>query len=569
MERDPSTTGRNFEAVDSEDSETAKKKKKKPYGVEWTNKQLSGHEQPLQKDAPDLPKQILNDFFKQSGREKASERPSKHESGAEDQQEIEEALPDRLTPGEAREVTKSLAEADRQTATEELQAAEPGSEQEAAARAEAVLLENVIVNLQNGEQIAEQAVTQAFEDAARYVHEGQDADFVAEAQSATDEEHGMHISGAGEVDYGLSTSKAEGAADIGRREIHADVPPPSINDGIDPEARRYTENPESAGESHGGHQPEPPTSERSPGPRSSYETQKTARDLLLAGGLANYFLLRRRWVNRAERKLEPKRKKIEKEIKYIQNNLKQKETRIRGLAVEQRSLSNRVTVTESTAQSYAAKAHTPERNSSRAPEAIRQAKSEATPESRSSGYWSRTEAPQQIGRIIVEKSPPSLSEKRASETADALVGKKLLEAGEHVIVEGVSMRRLYESNLISEHGLKRLVAEYNRGGDVKAALKHELIERQIDFERDPRLRDKGIAWVGSTQSGATKTKDSSTTPGKGNARTHGSDGKTVATQSSQTANSIITSRTKHQRLMLATEGVIILLLAVVIYLLLR
>jgi hypothetical protein len=36
---------------------------------------------------------------------------------------------------------------------------------------------------------------------------------------------------------------------------------------------------------------------------------------------------------------------------------------------------------------------------------------------------------------------------------------------------------------------KALVTEHLSGGDIKKALKREIVERELDFERDPSLRD--------------------------------------------------------------------------------
>lgn len=72
---------------------------------------------------------------------------------------------------------------------------------------------------------------------------------------------------------------------------------------------------------------------------------------------------------------------------------------------------------------------------------------------------------------------------------ETLNRSELLSLSEKIIVEGSSLRQIYETKLVGEHGLRRLVAEYMRGGDIKKALRQEIVEREIDFERDPDLRD--------------------------------------------------------------------------------
>jgi hypothetical protein len=68
----------------------------------------------------------------------------------------------------------------------------------------------------------------------------------------------------------------------------------------------------------------------------------------------------------------------------------------------------------------------------------------------------------------------------------------LLALSEKVVIDGASLRQVYETHLVGERGLRRVITEYLRGGDYKSMLRRELVEREIDFERDPILRDKGL-----------------------------------------------------------------------------
>lgn len=67
----------------------------------------------------------------------------------------------------------------------------------------------------------------------------------------------------------------------------------------------------------------------------------------------------------------------------------------------------------------------------------------------------------------------------------------LLALSETIIIDGSSLRQIYETHLIGERGLRRLVAEHLRGGNLKKVLRQEIVEHEIDFERDPALRDIG------------------------------------------------------------------------------
>ena len=67
---------------------------------------------------------------------------------------------------------------------------------------------------------------------------------------------------------------------------------------------------------------------------------------------------------------------------------------------------------------------------------------------------------------------------------------RLLELGADIEINGNSLRHAYESHLIGEGGLRRLVAEHLQGGDLPKALRREITEHEMDFERDPKLRDQ-------------------------------------------------------------------------------
>ena len=72
---------------------------------------------------------------------------------------------------------------------------------------------------------------------------------------------------------------------------------------------------------------------------------------------------------------------------------------------------------------------------------------------------------------------------------DTLSRGELMELGAKIEVNGSNLRHIYETHLIGERGLRRLIAEHLRGGDLTAALRREVMEHEIDFERDPMMRD--------------------------------------------------------------------------------
>lgn len=93
-------------------------------------------------------------------------------------------------------------------------------------------------------------------------------------------------------------------------------------------------------------------------------------------------------------------------------------------------------------------------------------------------------------KMDVESAPKGPSTDQRLET---LTRDQLLEMAEKVSIDGKSLRHAYEARVIGEKGLRRLLEEYERGGDMREALKREILEHQIDFERDPAMRDLAVA----------------------------------------------------------------------------
>jgi hypothetical protein len=101
--------------------------------------------------------------------------------------------------------------------------------------------------------------------------------------------------------------------------------------------------------------------------------------------------------------------------------------------------------------------------------------------------------------LLAEAKPGNASETSRESKAETkavnvetMSRAELLSLSEKAMIDGSSLRQIYETHLIGEHGLRRLVAEYLRDGDLKKALRREIIERQIDFERDPAIRDIAV-----------------------------------------------------------------------------
>jgi hypothetical protein len=102
-----------------------------------------------------------------------------------------------------------------------------------------------------------------------------------------------------------------------------------------------------------------------------------------------------------------------------------------------------------------------------------------------------------LGRVIVTKeSRTQKTEKSKDKISNISLSKidtmnraDLLDLSGSIEIDSSNLRRIYETKLIGENGLRRLIKEYLKGGDLKKLLRQEIFEREMDFERDPAMRD--------------------------------------------------------------------------------
>ena len=251
--------------------------------------------------------------------------------------------------------------------------------------------------------------------------------------------------------------------------------------------------------------PAPPTKPNTYTPQY-HETSPAA--MALFGGIIGYLIGRRRGRIRAEKKLLPVQKKLREQVEDLEWQLREREDRLRRAAAEAVRDGSVIggglfatgrynTLREQRRGKNAEQLHA----APKAPEHIGRMMMSANAIERA--------APQsQFNRDPNEKAPETVQ--HIERQSEALHGKRvetmsraeLLSMSETIMVEGSSLRQIFETHLISEKGLRRLIAEHLRGGDVTRQLRQEIVEHEIDFERDPGLRDMKVQANNPSHGGA-------------------------------------------------------------------
>ena len=203
--------------------------------------------------------------------------------------------------------------------------------------------------------------------------------------------------------------------------------------------------------------------------------ESNAAGAMLLGGIVGYLVGKRRGRVKTEKRLAPIQKKLEREVRDIHEQLVDSEMRIRRMAAEKVRTPHRI--------------ERPNRGSL-PPERVQPARSESRLD------LQKPAPAERLGKVLVraEAAGPNETNPKLRDITPERVRmmnrRELLKVAEKIIIEGSSLRQVYESHLVGERGLRRLITEHLRGKDIRKSLRREMVEREIDFERDPILRDK-------------------------------------------------------------------------------
>ena len=174
---------------------------------------------------------------------------------------------------------------------------------------------------------------------------------------------------------------------------------------------------------------------------------------LLVSGIIDYLIGRRRRRIKTERQLIPIQKKLEREVLALRSTIAVKETQLRQLvkekahpseAVKLASITSELPMTRQTNESVAAKRE--------------------------------------------QHSKETVNQKDTS--AEVISHNKLLEISEKIVVGATTLRKVFETGLVSERGLRRIVGEHLRGGNIQPILTEELLIKERGYELDPLFRDR-------------------------------------------------------------------------------
>lgn len=225
-----------------------------------------------------------------------------------------------------------------------------------------------------------------------------------------------------------------------------------------------------------GHEPTPQLTSTIVAPAHPEIKTQSKKEKAVAPVLTDYLIGKRIGKKSAKAEAAPIRRRLETKVQEMEQKLTNQEATIQKLTKENKLRMRQI-----------------------APEA----RTQSTVES-SRLDLTKPERVERIGKVVIvaaeaPKTPPTKERVLTTSNIRKLVKpeeiktmrrQELLAVSDKIRIEGASLKDMFENNLFSERALRRLVEHYLKGKDIRAELRREIVEREIDFERDPILRDR-------------------------------------------------------------------------------
>lgn len=257
----------------------------------------------------------------------------------------------------------------------------------------------------------------------------------------------------------------------------------------------------------------PPTVQYNVAPQTPAEdnpTKRTERSKasgsVLAGALVGYAIGRRGGRKRTEAKLQPKIEAAEREVAKTERHFAARQAELRSaIAARRQETTSRAPVETSPPPTILEKITQSSTVDRPKTQSVEQQVAQATEQARSAvpsyeASLSQLSPAESVTASAAHSAEQTIQPKQAAETTppakkfEEMNTPEILRAAESLHIDGVSVRRLYETNQIDRPGLIKIVRESMQGGDIKTALKNVRLghERQLERAHEFKHGDGGF-----------------------------------------------------------------------------
>jgi hypothetical protein len=238
---------------------------------------------------------------------------------------------------------------------------------------------------------------------------------------------------------------------------------------------------------------------REAGARAAEAYRRGRSDGLFTGGLLGYLYGRRRGRKKAEKRLRPVFERLEKQLKQTTDKLTRREQDIRTLAtrkIEQAPAPIQIKkVTERLTPP-------PSVETRPLPQSMAEAPLIVTTDQLPTRSPDEAQAAAHANELAVSRSEYAGVLPLNTATGEQLSDTELKSIAQKVMIDHVSLKEMYQAQRFDEKGLRRIVNEFLRGGDVEKAITIEVMRKDPAFELDRQLRQQATrALSGGSSSG--------------------------------------------------------------------